>query len=93
MKLFDWNEEKNQELKNEREVSFEDVVIAIQEKKLPADIEHPNKKKYPNQRMFVVSINNYAYLIPYVEDEEKVFFKTIIPSRIATKKYLIGGEK
>ena len=93
MKLFDWNEEKNQELKNEREVSFEDVVIAIQEKKLLADIEHPNKKKYPNQRMFVVSINNYAYLIPYVEDEEKVFFKTIIPSRIATKKYLIGGEK
>lgn len=93
MQQFEWNEEKNQELKNEREVSFEDVVVALQEKRILADIEHPNKKKYPNQRMFIVNINNYAYLIPYVEDEEKVFFKTIIPSRIATKKYLIGGEK
>jgi hypothetical protein len=53
-----------------------------------ARINHPNKKKYPKQKMFVLQIKNYAYLVPFVEDREKVFLKTIIPSRKATKEYL-----
>lgn len=92
MKPFEWNEEKNDHLKTEREVSFEDVVTAIEENRLLATINNPNQKKYPNQKIFVVNIDNYAYLVPYAEDKEKFFLKTIIPNRQATKKYLIGGE-
>ena len=89
MKWYNWNTEKNEKLKLEREVSFEDVVYHI-EKGDELDIyEHPNQAKYPNQMISVVAINNYAYLIPYVEEsEDEIFLKTIIPSRKATKKYI-----
>lgn len=93
MKYFDWSKEKNELLKAEREISFEDVVNAIEEGYLLAITEHPNKVRYPNQKIFVVNIDNYAYLVPFVEDENKVFLKTIIPSRIATKKYLLKKGK
>ena len=93
MKYFDWNENKNELLKLERDVSFEEVVIAVTSGLLLDDVKHPNPKKYPDQRIFVVNINNYAYLVPYIEDEEKVFLKTIIPSRVATKNYIIKGGK
>lgn len=56
------------------------------------DVAHPNTKKYPNQRILIVSIDDYAYLVPYVENENEIFLKTIIPSRKASKKYL-GDEK
>ncbi len=56
-------------------------------------IEHPNKKKYQNQRIFIVEINDYAYLVPFVEDERIIFLKTIIPSRKMTKKYLGGKSR
>lgn len=93
MKYFDWDEKKNSLLKELREVSFEDVQIAIEGGRVLDEIDHPNKKRYPNQRILVVEIENYAYYVPYVEDEEKIFLKTIFPSRRATKKYLYGGEK
>ena len=93
MKYFDWNEDKNRLLKIEREVSFEDVLLAIESGNLLDVIEHPKKKRYPGQRIFIVNINNYAYLVPFVEDEKKIFLKTIIPSRKATKKYIIKGGK
>lgn len=89
MKYFDWSAEKNAALKTEREVSFEDVVIAVSEGKLLDLVEHPNKKKYPNQLIFIVEINHYAYLVPFAEDEQKIFLKTIIPSRKATRDYII----
>lgn len=89
MKYVDWDERKNSTLKKERGVSFEEVIIAINEGRLITILEHKNKKKYPNQKIFVVNIDNYAYLVSFVEDEEKVFLKTIIPSRKATKKYII----
>jgi len=92
VKYFDWGEKKNKKLKVEREVSFEDVVVAIGNGQVLDIISHPNKKCYPNQKIFIVNINEYAYLVPFVEDEEKVFLKTIIPSRKATKKYLIEGK-
>jgi uncharacterized DUF497 family protein len=89
MKYFDWNNEKNEWLKKERDISFEEILLAIGDDGLLDILEHSDKKKYPNQRVFVVGIDGYAYLVPFVEDEEKVFLKTVIPSRKATKKYLI----
>ncbi len=88
MKRFDWNPEKNQELIAEQGISFEEVIFFIQEGNLLDDLKHPNEKKYPRQRIFIVNIDNYVYLVPYVEDTEEIFLKTIIPSRKATKQYL-----
>lgn len=87
MKYFDWNKEKNEKLKKERNISFEEIIIAILEGKVK-DITNNPSSNFPNQNVYVVEINEYIYYIPYIEDEEKIFFKTIIPSRKATKKYL-----
>ncbi len=88
MKRFLWNKDKNKLLRLTRDVSFEDVLFYIEKGFLLDVQEHPNPEKYPNQRIFVVQINNYAYLVPFVENEHEIFLKTIIPSRKATKKYL-----
>jgi len=87
MKPLAWNEEKNEWLKRIRHVSFEEAANEIKNKKYLDDIEHPNKEKYAHQRMWIVDIHGYIYLIPYVEDAEKYFLKTIIPSRKAVKTY------
>ena len=90
-KVFNWDEEKNQQLMADRGVSFEDIVFYIQQEQLLDDLENPNQEKYPNQRIFIVEVDSYAYLVPYVENDEEIFLKTIIPSRKATKQYI--GEK
>lgn len=92
MKFINWNSEKNHKLIEERGVSFEDVVFCLRSGKLLDDVSHPNKEKYPHQRMFVVAVDEYVYLVPYVENDEEIFLKTIVPSRKATKQYL-GGKK
>ncbi|MCK4707903.1 MAG: BrnT family toxin [Gammaproteobacteria bacterium] len=92
MKAYNWNPDKNQKLIEEREISFEGAIFHLQNNGLLDDIEHPNDKEYPNQRVFIINIDNYAYLVPYEESENEVFLKTIIPSRKATRKYL-GGDK
>lgn len=89
MKYFDWSRDKNELLKSERGVSFEEVVDAITESRVLGKEDYSNKKKYPNQKVYILEIGGYAYLVPFVEDEEKIFLKTIIPSRKATKKYLV----
>ena len=76
---------------SERGVSFEDVLFALQSGKLLDDLVHPNTNKYPNQRIFVVEIDTYAWLVPYVETEDEIFLKSIIPSRKATKHYVRGA--
>ena len=91
MKHFDWNNEKNEDLLKDRGISFEEVVFCIMHNGLLDIIEHPNKSRYPNQNIFIVEIDNYVYLVPFVEDDEIVFLKSIIPSRKMTKKYL--GDK
>lgn len=91
MKYFNWNNEKNEKLRGERGVSFEEVVLAIEQGQLLDILEHPNKDKYQNQNIFIVKIYNYVWLVPFVENESEVFLKTIIPSRKATKKYLCRG--
>ena len=83
-----WNTEKNIRLKAERGVSFEEVVSAMSNGGLLVVLDHPNTDQYPNQRMFVVRIRSYAYLVPFVETKQEVFLKTIIPSRKATRIYL-----
>lgn len=93
MPQFDWNEEKNALLKEVRKISFEDVVTAINEEKILDIIRNPNKKLYPNQKAYIIEIENYAYFVPFVEKLDIHFLKTIIPSRKMTKKYLKGGER
>jgi hypothetical protein len=93
VKTFVWNNEKNDLLKAERQVTFEEVILCIEMGFLLDVLEHPNQEKYEGQKIFVVQIDDYVYLVPFVENEREVFLKTIIPSRKATKKYLKGGSK
>jgi len=88
MKPINWNSTKNQQIISERGISFEDVVFYLQQGALLDDTKHPDSEKYPNQRVFVINIDNYAYLVPYVENRKEIFLKTVIPSRKATKLYL-----
>ena len=92
MKLINWNKEKNTWLKEKRGISFEDILYYLDNDNLIDDTEHPNQKKYRGQRIMVIDIEGYAVLVPYVETEDEIFLKTIMPSRKATKKYL-GGLK
>ena len=88
MKQFDWDPKKNQQLIEERGISFEEVIFHLQSDGLLDDVEHPNQETYGHQRMFIVAIEEYVYLVPYVESKNDLFLKTIIPSRKATKQYL-----
>lgn len=83
--------EKNEILARERGITFEEVVQRIEAGAQIIETEHPNKARYPNQRILIVDVGGYAYLVPCVIDGDVYFLKTIIPSRKATKKYL-GGE-
>jgi uncharacterized DUF497 family protein len=83
-----WSPEKNRKLIEERGISFEMVVFSFQSGGLLDDMAHPNTDSYAHQRLFVVAIEAYVYLVPYVESETDIFLKTIIPSRKATKHYL-----
>lgn len=88
-KTFDWSDEKNSKLIEGRSISFEAIVVGIEEGGLIAEI--PGEGKYKHQKHLLVAVNQYVYIVPCVEDEEKVFLKTIIPSRKMTKIYLAGG--
>ena len=92
MKYFSWNNEKNQLLKSERNISFEEVVFHIEKQHVLDIVQHPNQERYKGQKIFIVNIDNYAYLVPFVESEREIFLKTIIPSRKATKQYLRGQD-
>ena len=93
MKHFSWDNEKNETLKRDRGVSFEAVVFHIEQGDLLDILQHPNQQRYPGQRLFIVNIAGYAYLVPFVENETEVFLKTVIPSRKATNTYLRRREE
>ena len=100
MKYYYWNNDKNEKLKKERGISFEDIIYYIENKNLRAVLRHNNQEKYPAQKIYVVEINNYAYLVPFIESEKEIFLKTIIPSRKVTKniwrqkmKYKLDNEE
>ncbi len=88
MNIFRWDNEKNELLKNARGVCFEQVVLLMEKGEVIDTIEHPNQERYPGQKIAVVLIDAYAYLVPYAEHNGEIFLKTIIPSRKATNKYV-----
>ena len=88
MKTYAWNSEKNGLLKQDRDISFEDIVLNIHLGNEVDVYEHPNQELYPGQKISVVLVENYAYLVPFVESNEEIFLKTIIPSRKETKHYI-----
>jgi uncharacterized DUF497 family protein len=90
---FEWDESKNEQLKTQRGVSFEDVFLAISENRLLNILPHHNLAKYPNQKLFIVQIRNYVYYVPFIEDEHSVFLKNIIPSRKYQKLYSAGDQR
>lgn len=92
MKPFRWSQEKNEILKSDRGISFETMVVAIESGGLLDILAHPNQTKYPGQRILVIACDNYVYLLPFVEEEEYFFLKTVIPSRKATRDYLNQGD-
>ena len=92
MKSMRWSAEKSLSLKAERGVSFEEVLSAISQGGLLCVMDHPNRKKYGHQKMLVVRIRNYAYLVPCVESDSEIFLKSIMPSRKATRQFLSGDK-
>lgn len=92
MKTYRWSEKKNEQLKQSRGISFEEVVLAFESGGLLDVLTHPNPKRYPNQKVFVVAVMEYVYLVPHVEEGDHVFLKTVIPSRKATRDYGRRGE-
>ncbi|NOT48542.1 MAG: BrnT family toxin [Acidobacteria bacterium] len=91
MKTYAWNPDKNELLRKERGISFEDVVFHIEAGDALDIFAHPNQSKYPRQQIIVVCVEDYVYLVPFVENDFEIFLKTIIPSNKATKQYL-GDE-
>ena len=90
VKIFRWNAEKNEIIARERGITFEEIVQRIESGAKVIETAHPNKKKYPNQKILVVDVGGYAYLVPCIMNKNEYFLKTIIPSRKATKKYFGG---
>lgn len=91
MKSFRWSPEKNDQLKSERGISFEQMTVAVEANGLLDVLNHPNQAKYPNRRILVVGSDGYAYLVPFVQEADHYFLKTVIPSRKATRDYLSAG--
>jgi uncharacterized DUF497 family protein len=86
-KIYNWNPEKNQMLIQERGISFERIIFEISIGNEVAVVMHPNQEKYPGQMISVVQVDDYVYLVPFIETESEIFLKTIIPSRKATREY------
>ena len=90
MITYSWNKEKNLLLKKTREISFEQIVMHIEQGDLIDIIKHPNSDKYSSQKILIINVNNYIYTVPFIENLNERFLKTIIPNRKFTKKYLGG---
>ena len=93
MQTYRWSEEKNEQLKQSRGISFEDVVLALESGGLLDVIVHQNPKRYPNQKVMVVAVMEHVYLVPHIEGGGHIFLKTVIPSRKATRDYGSRGER
>ena len=91
MQRFDWNDKKNEWLREERGVTFEDINYHLIHGGLLDTIEHPNQKRYAGQRIFIMNVDGYVCIVPFVEEDDVIFLKTIIPSRKMTRLYL-GGD-
>ena len=92
MMVFRWDNDKNEWLKENRGVCFEKILILLEREDVLETVDHPNQDKYKGQKIVTVRIDDYAYLVPYVQDGDEIFLKTIIPSRKATNKYMRGQK-
>ena len=92
MKPYRWDPDKNEQLTRERGLSFEQITVAIENGDLLQIAPQQNPSKYPGQKIMIVGIEGYAYLVPFVEEEDYFFLKTIIPSRKATREFLASKE-
>ncbi|MBT8351558.1 MAG: BrnT family toxin [Deltaproteobacteria bacterium] len=90
---YDWNPDKNDWLKKNRNVSFEQIIFHLGQGDIWRIADHPNREKYSNQRIYFVIVDNYVYLVPHIIKEDIIFLKTIIPSRKATKTFLKEQEE
>ncbi len=86
--IFEFNLEKSRVLKETRGVSFEEAIALLDKTHILDILEHPNQQKYPHQKIYVLNFGEYVYLIPFVREGNRIFLKTIIPSRKATETYL-----
>lgn len=93
MGYFKWNEEKNLILRRERGISFEEIVLAIEDGKVLDVVKHPDEKKRSHQMIMFVEMRGYAIAVPFIEENESLFLKTAFPDRRATKRYLGGNKK
>lgn len=91
MKYVEWDSGKNEKVKEERGVSFEDAVHAIVEGRVLGKTDHPNQKRYPGQQIYILQIDDYVFVVPFIENKEKLFLKTIFPSRKYTKIFIEKG--
>ena len=91
-KPFRWDPDKNEQLMQERGVSFEQITVAVENGDLIQVVQHPNGAKYPRQKIMIVGIDGYAFLVPFVEEADYFFLKTIIPSRKATRDFIARKE-
>jgi len=90
---FRWNDEKNATVSRDRGISFERIVIAIEEGHLLDVLEHPNQVGHQGQLILIVEVDLYAVCVPCVVDENGNFFlKTLFKSRKYTKSYGLGGK-
>lgn len=87
MKIYSWNPDKNETFILERGISFEEIVLNIELGHKIEIYDHPNQQKYPGQKISAVIVEDYVYLVPFIESEDGIFLKTIIPSRKATKRH------
>ena len=92
---YDWSEDKNRQLKKQRGISFEEIVLCIQEGRIVTVLEHPNTDKYPNQKLYLIDYKKQIYVVPFVINKEEgvIFLKTIYPSRHYTKRYLERNDE
>ncbi len=90
MKYLSWSSEKNELLKTERGISFEEIVYQIETGNLLGIEENPTRS---NQKIYIIELNNYAYVVPFVENAQEVFLKTAFPSRKYSKRYRLGGDE
>ena len=90
--MFDWSDKKDEEFRKERGIGFEDILFHLQAGDLILTASHPNKEKYPNQKIMYIRIEDYVYMVPFVIEDQIKFLKTIIPSRKATRDLIEKGE-
>lgn len=86
--IFDFNQEKSHQLLRDRGISFYEIIPLLDEEHILDIVEHPNQAKYHGQKIYIINVNNYVYLVPFVRAGNKIFLKIIIPSRKATAHYL-----